>query len=179
MSLLKDERDLPQKKPELQSGETEWVYVTLNTPSLTRKCLSVRSGGRRRLLSVPTLKVSWHPGSCPWFQLDPMTAWLSQPAFGASQVAQQIKNPPANVGDVDLIPGSGRSPGGGNGSPLQYSHLGNPMDWGAWQAAVHGVAKMEWLSMRAHTACIDSSHSQRANTQDRMLRWKTYKETHS
>ena len=38
------------------------------------------------------------------------------------------KNPPASAGDVGLIPGSGRSPGGGNGNPLQYSCLGNPMD---------------------------------------------------
>ena len=42
--------------------------------------------------------------------------------------------------DLDLIPGSGRSPGEGNGSPLQYSCLENPMDRGVWQAAVHGVA---------------------------------------
>ena len=43
--------------------------------------------------------------------------------------------------DLGLIPGSGRSPGGENGNPLQYSCLGNPMDGGARQAAVHGVAK--------------------------------------
>ena len=51
------------------------------------------------------------------------------------------KNPPANIGDVGWIPGSGRSPGEGNGNPLQYSCLGNPMDRGAQQAAVHGVTK--------------------------------------
>ena len=45
-----------------------------------------------------------------------------------------VKNPPANAGDVDLIPGSGRSPRVGNGSPLQYSCLKNPMDRGTWQA---------------------------------------------
>ena len=59
-------------------------------------------------------------------------------------MAQQVKNPPANAGntgDKGLIPGSGRSPGGGNGNPLQYSCLENPMDRGAWQATVHGVAK--------------------------------------
>ena len=43
--------------------------------------------------------------------------------------------------DLDLIPESGRSPGEGNGTPLQYSCLENPMDGGAWEAAVHGVAK--------------------------------------
>ena len=52
-----------------------------------------------------------------------------------------IKNLPANTEDVSLILGSGRSPGEGNGNPLQYSCLGNPMDRGAWQATVHGVTK--------------------------------------
>ena len=46
-----------------------------------------------------------------------------------------------NAGDLGLIPGSGRSPGGGNGNPLQYPYLENPMDRGAWQATVHGVTK--------------------------------------
>ena len=45
------------------------------------------------------------------------------------------------VGDMGSIPGLGRSPGEGNGNPLQYSCLENPMDGGAWRAAVHGVAK--------------------------------------
>ena len=48
---------------------------------------------------------------------------------------------PAKSGDVGLIPGPGRSPAEGNGNPLQYSCLGNPMDRRAWQAAVQGVAK--------------------------------------
>ena len=52
-----------------------------------------------------------------------------------------IKNLTANWGDVGLIPGSGRSPGKGNGNPLWYSCLGNPMDGGTGQATVHGVAK--------------------------------------
>ena len=52
-----------------------------------------------------------------------------------------IKNLPASAGDVGLIPGSGRSPGGGHGSALQCSCLENPMDGGAWRAAVHGVAE--------------------------------------
>ena len=48
-----------------------------------------------------------------------------------------------NVGDMDSIRGSGRSPGGGHGHPFQYSCLENPMDRGAWWAAVHGVAKSD------------------------------------
>ena len=52
-----------------------------------------------------------------------------------------VKNPPANAGDVGLIPGLGRPLGKGNGNPPQYSCLGNPMDRGAWQATVHEVAK--------------------------------------
>ena len=54
-----------------------------------------------------------------------------------------IKKPPANDGDVGLIPGSGRSPGEGNGKPLQYSCLGNPMDRGGWQATVHGLKELD------------------------------------
>ena len=52
-----------------------------------------------------------------------------------------VKNLPANAGDVGSILGLGRFPGEGNGNPLQYSCLGNPMDRGAWQATVHGVAE--------------------------------------
>ena len=48
-----------------------------------------------------------------------------------------------NVGDPGWIPGSGRSPGEGNGNPLQYSCLENPMDRGAWWATVHGIAKSQ------------------------------------
>ena len=53
-----------------------------------------------------------------------------------------VKNTPANVGDMGLIPGSGRSPEGGTGNPLQYSCLENAMDRGAWWATVHGVARV-------------------------------------
>ena len=55
-----------------------------------------------------------------------------------------VKYPPANAVDMrdeGSIPGSGRSPGGGNGNPLQYSCLENPMDRGAWWAMVHGATK--------------------------------------
>ena len=52
-----------------------------------------------------------------------------------------VKNPPANAGYAGLIPGSGRSPGGGNGTPLQYSCLENSMEVEVWQATVHGFTK--------------------------------------
>ena len=65
--------------------------------------------------------------------------FVSLGTFRASQLALVVKNLPANTGDVrdvGSIPGLGRSPGGGNGNPLQYSCLGNPMDRGAWQVTV-------------------------------------------
>ena len=52
------------------------------------------------------------------------------------------KESACDAGDLGSIPGSGRSPGEGNGKPLQYSCLENPMDGGAWQAVVHGVARV-------------------------------------
>ena len=65
-----------------------------------------------------------------------------------------VKNPPAMVGDTRVmgsVPGSGRSPGGGNGNPLQYSCLENPMDRGAWWATVHGATKSRtWRSNWTH-----------------------------
>ena len=68
-----------------------------------------------------------------------------------------VKNPTCNAGataDLDSIPGSLRSPGGGHGNPLQYSCLENPMDREAWWATVHGVAKsrtrLELLSMHTY-----------------------------
>ena len=54
-----------------------------------------------------------------------------------------VKNTPDNAGDPSSIPGSGRSPGEGNGNPPQYSCLENPMDRGAWRATVHGVAESD------------------------------------
>jgi len=61
-------------------------------------------------------------------------------------VALAVKSPPPSAKDardVGSVPGSGRSPGVGNGNPLQYSSLENPMERGAWWATVHGVAKSQ------------------------------------
>ena len=70
----------------------------------------------------------------------------------------EVNNPPANAGDSSSIPGWGRSPGEGNGNPLQYSCLGNPMDRGAWQAAVHGVMVRHDLATKqqhGHSQCSE------------------------
>ena len=70
--------------------------------------------------------------------------------IGASQVALVVKNQLAKAGDIDmcLIPGSGRSPGGGHCNPLQYSCLENPMDRGVWRATVHSAAK-SWTRLKS------------------------------
>ena len=67
----------------------------------------------------------------------------------------EVKASACNVGDLGSIPGLGRSPGEGNGNPLQYSHLENPMDRGAWWATVHGVANSQ--TERLHSL----THSQK------------------
>ena len=67
-----------------------------------------------------------------------MWATDSLKAFPGGSV---IRTPPGNAGDKGSIPGSGRAPGKGNGNPLQYSFLENPMDRGARWATVHGAAK--------------------------------------
>ena len=75
-----------------------------------------------------------------------------------SQVALVVKNPPARAGDRrdgGSIPESGRSPGEGNGNPLQYSRLGNPMD----RATVHGVAKSLTRQKRLSTLSLNQSES--------------------
>ena len=77
---------------------------------------------------------------------DPEMNEISLVKSGASQVALVVKNPPAkarDVRDTGSIPGSGRSPGGGQGNAVQYSCLENPMDRGALQATVHLVAKSQ------------------------------------
>ena len=70
--------------------------------------------------------------------------------IGEHGVTLMVKNPPANAGDLKdtgSIPESGRSPGEGNGYPLQYSCLENPMDRGAWRAIVHGATK-SWTPLK-------------------------------
>ena len=90
--------------------------------------------------------------SHPWLPQGCVASFpeVTQPQFACnsslqtSHMALVIKSLPANTGDMrdtGWIPGSGRSPGGGNGNPLRYSCPKDPMDRGAWQAAVHGITK--------------------------------------
>ena len=85
------------------------------------------------------------------------TGWITQSLGNHSQYPEinqkkgfpagsGAKNPPANAGDAGLIAGQGRSPGGGNGHPLQYSCLENLRDRGPWRAMIHRVAKY-WTGM--------------------------------
>ena len=67
--------------------------------------------------------------------------YSGSPCLRSFPLSSVCKESACSTGDLGLIPGSGRSPGGGHGNPLQYSCLENPMDRGAWWATVHGVAK--------------------------------------
>ena len=71
---------------------------------------------------------------------------LVQRHVGTSQMALVVKNLPANGGDTGSVSGWERSPGGGNGNPLQYSCLENPMDRESWQATAHRVTK-SWTQL--------------------------------
>ena len=78
-------------------------------------------------------------------------------------VALVVKNPPANAGDIRdtiAIPGSGRSPGEGNGNPLQYPCLESPRDWGAWWAPVHRVPESDTTEATEHKGGSQNSSSQ-------------------
>ena len=74
--------------------------------------------------------------------------WKGKHIFNITQKlcfpCSSVKESVCNAGDLGSIPWLGRSPGEGNGNPLQYSCLENPMDRGAWQATVHGVAKVAY-----------------------------------
>ena len=103
---------------------------------------------------------------------------ISKPSFLASfslngnnicftEVALVVKNSPANAGDerdMGLIPGLGRSPGGGHGNPLQYSRLENPMDRGAWQVTVHGIAKSQTQLQLLSTHCSTTTTGDNENS---------------
>ena len=73
-------------------------------------------------------------------------SWFSSSEAQTSLVAQMVKSA-CNAGDQGSIPGSGKSPEEGNGSPFQYSGLGNPMNRGAWQATVHSITESDMIEV--------------------------------
>ena len=88
----------------------------------------------------------WHYGQMNQSFLDLSLIWerterFSDRYYGVSLVVQMVKKSACNVGDLDSVPRSGRSPEEGNVYPLQNSFLKNFMDGGTWQATVHGIAK--------------------------------------
>ena len=86
----------------------------------------------------------------------------STPLIWKALGGSMVKNSPTSVGDAGSTPGSGRFPGEGNGNPLQYPCLGNPVDRGAWQAAVHGVTEESDTTylLKDKDNCCSSSSTQ-------------------
>ena len=78
--------------------------------------------------------------------------------FPGGSVVKNLPTKAGDIRDVGLIPGLGRSPGEGNGNPLQYSCLENPMDRGAWQAVAHGVVELD-TTERLYTYTHTQSHT--------------------
>ena len=117
----------------LRSGIKKKSVPNLEIPSLGSGCSSVIVEGVAQ--SYTLLMILWK---------DPQDSkTIIYTVAEGFPDASEVKNLSANAGDLISIPGSERSPGGGHGNPLQNSCLENPMDGGAWQASVHGVAESD------------------------------------
>ena len=113
---------------------------------------------RENLCNCGDKVAAGRPG-IPVTKINPPEQWQGFPGGSV------VKNLPANArdtGEVGSIPGLERSPGEGNGNPLQYSCLENSMDRGVWQATVHGVSELDRLSVCTHThICTHTSSGKR------------------
>ena len=118
---------------------------TLRHP--TFPCLSDQA----RCLSPASSPTRSH---CPVF-ICSLVIGLCIPCVSDFPRGSVVKNLPTNARDASLIPGLGRSPGEGNGNPLQYPCLGNPLDRGAWRATVLGVEK-SWTQLSTHAPFISA-----------------------
>ena len=140
-------------KSQTQLSDFHFHFFSLSPTST----ISLSQSGILPCLKSSKALLSWPFPSCLWIQV--VCCTLSPGAHLGGENSTDltlsrsypgdlvVKNPPANAGRTGWIPGSERSPGGGDGNPLQYSCLENPMDRGAWQATVHAVARSwTWLS---------------------------------
>ena len=133
-------------------------------PSLFRECFLLCSlmcskycyWDPRNVLNIRDTTMAWYIPVLTEPTAGGKSWWLQYKVRNAFQVLLVVKNFPANAGDIrdsDSIPGLRSSPGEGNGNPLQYSCLENPMDRGAWQATAQRIAQsrtwQEWLSTHA------------------------------
>ena len=128
-----------QKRKKAQKAATKKACT--NSESLRY----VRPSERAHGTPFPPITASPHPPNTHTHFI--IQFWDSP---STTQAPLVVKNLPANARDASSIPGSGRSPGGGNGTPLQYSCLENPMDGGAWWATVCRIAN-SWTQLSTHT----------------------------
>ena len=147
-----------------------WLFATLWTvasqAALSREILQARI---LEWVAIPFSRESFQPRDriwVSWIAGGFFTVWATSYTC-VSQVVTVVKNLPVKAVDTrdeGLIPRTGRSPGEGNGVPLQYSHWKNPMGRGAWRATVHGVSKtqtqLEQLSTHIHTQLCRESYSE-------------------
>ena len=124
---------------------TGWMMVT---PSEINRKLRTVLGERREFQACGAIGRT--PRRRPTRQLHTQ-GWGPDARIYGFPGGSEGKASACNVGDLGSIPGSGRSPGEGNGNLLQYSCLENSMDWGAWEATVHGVVK-SWTQLNDFTS---------------------------
>ena len=125
----------------------------------------------RCLRHMHTLSFNRHDGPLRW------AFFYSPKAYEGFPGGSVVKNLPANAGYLSSIPGSGRSPEGGNGNPLQYSCLENPMDRGAWRAPVHAIKKSrtrlsDYTTTAKHTSPTEISWLAGGHTARALVSWQ-------
>ena len=133
---------------------TQWTWVWVGSRSWwwTGKPGMLQLMGSQRVRHNWATELNWILLKWPYYPKQSTDLIQSLPGDS------RVKNPPANAGDTGSIPGSGRCPRGGNGNPLQYSSLKNPMNRGVWRATVHAAAKSQiWLSYQIQFISVAQS----------------------